>query len=812
MKSALTLVFVLAAVQAELGAQTDGVVVETIADGPRRIRLATGTQVELWSADQTTDGRAKYSIRTSDGRASGVRDVEPMLMLRRASFDPLDASTVRRARTLAATGSIRIVQFETQVLEEYTSALSDLGVELLRILHNQAVIVQVPPVGNIESTLRALEFVRWVGPYPAEYRVDAELLVDLGRAAMKKPSRHVIQVMRRGLLDKRSVARSIRAMGGDVEPLTPSGFLLTASMTSDQMRRVAELDRVFWIEPKKQMVTTTNKVRVDGGANFLEFKTGFTGQGVNGAIIDIGFVKGHPDLASNYPIVHRGGACNGGHGTQVSSILFADGLTIPVARGLLPDGQPILTTARALGDRYTHAFEALFPPYEAVFESNSWGTGVRRTPGYPNAAFELDDIILLYDTVTVQGFGNSGTREALDEAWAKNVVTVGGIRHQDTQTLADDMWAMAGSIGPAEDKRIKPDLCYWFDGIRTMASTFGGTSAATPQVSGYFGLFFQMWHEESFGNVGKKASVFASRPHSATARAALFNSTNAYPFAGKKHDLTRWHQGWGRPSVANLNNIGNGSLVIDEWVALKNLERTSYQVVVAPGQATLRATLVFTDPAGTTSSSLHRINNLDLRLTSPSGVSYWGNQKMLFGNVTPPGGIADRRNTTEQIWLVNPEAGTWLVEVLATEVVQDAHLETPELDADFGLFVGGVEPAVTDLGYGAQPGSFGTPQLELKGALVEGSPWRFDAIPTSPFGLTFVVFGDGQVNLPLWSGGTLVPEPDFVIPTKLGVGTLEGVMPAGVQSGALFYAQAFELDLLWPWNIASSDAIQLRIP
>ena len=38
----------------------------------------------------------------------------------------------------------------------------------------------------------------------------------------------------------------------------------------------------------------------------------------------------------------------------------------------------------------------------------------------------------------------------------------------------------------------------------------------------------------------------------------------------------------------------------------------------------------------------------------------------------------------------NPEAGVWVIEISADEIVQDGHVETAALDADFGLVVSGV--------------------------------------------------------------------------------------------------------------------------
>ena len=37
-----------------------------------------------------------------------------------------------------------------------------------------------------------------------------------------------------------------------------------------------------------------------------------------------------------------------------------------------------------------------------------------------------------------------------------------------------------------------------------------------------------------------------------------------------------------------------------------------------------------------------------------------------------------------------PESGTWTVTVMANEVVEDGHVETPAVDVDYALWVSGV--------------------------------------------------------------------------------------------------------------------------
>jgi serine protease AprX len=303
--------------------------------------------------------------------------------------------------------------------------------------------------------------------------------------------------------------------------------------------------------------------------------------------------------------------------------------------------------------------------------------------------------------VILQAQANEGSRNSDVSAWAKNNVSVGGIRHFNTLTRADDQWNNAGSIGPADDGRVKPDLSFWYDSILTASSSggyttsFGGTSAATPTSAGHFGLMFEMWSAGIFGNaVDPGGTVFENRPHASTAKALMINTARPYDFSGAAHDLTRVHQGWGTANVENLYDSRERLFVIDETDVLPNLGSTTYELTVLADTPTLKATLVYLDPAGTTSSSQHRINDLTLELTSPSLVTYFGNNGLLEGNASVAGGSPNTIDTVENVWIQNPEAGVWSIEVRADEINQDSHVETVEIDADYALVVSGAFPGL----------------------------------------------------------------------------------------------------------------------
>ena len=63
----------------------------------------------------------------------------------------------------------------------------------------------------------------------------------------------------------------------------------------------------------------------------------------------------------------------------------------------------------------------------------------------------------------------------------------------------------------------------------------------------------------------------------------------------------------------------------------------------------MRVTMTYADPAGNPASTLHRINDLTLKVTSPSSVVYWGNNGLLEGNWSAPNGDPNTVDTVERV-------------------------------------------------------------------------------------------------------------------------------------------------------------------
>lgn len=669
------------------------------------------TKLYLWEETQDDGTSQAFYAISRDGRSltGRPRSTTYNIKLSHRRFDPLQSEPkIPAALSATFTNTLFLVQFHTTPLPEFRAGIKASGGKVHRYLAEHTFVVEMSTAAK--SKIAALPYVRWVGPYHPEYRLEKPLREALlGTGPTLETQRYSIMLMERGTAMQDSVSKKIRGMGGKIELTVPKGFRIEATLTQTQLQTLVRANEVQFIDrwggPGE---TDMNIVREVGGANYVEGLEGWTGQGVRGEIFDTELRRTHQEWA-NAPILHSAGDTGGAHGTSVYSNVFAQG-TEANARGMLPDGQGIFFrysestqfNANATVSRYDINEQLIDPDgdFRAVFQTSSVGS--IRTTDYTTISAEVDDYLFQFPILSTQSQSNAGARPSRPQAWAKNIVSVGGFNHQETADRADDEWIPGnyngGSIGPADDGRIKPDLAYFYDGIRsanrtsdTSYGTFGGTSSATPQTAGHFGLMFQMWHEGVWQNQGQSDTVFDSRPKMATAKALMINQAFQYDWnaGGNNASIDRNVQGWGTADVRRLYDNASRMSVVDESDVILPLEINAYTVHVEPGQADIRVTMVYTDPMGTVGAAVDRINDLSLRVTSPSGVVYWGNNGLAANNVSTPGGTSNTVDTVENVFLPNPESGVWLVEVIADDLVQDAHMETAAIDADYGLVVTG---------------------------------------------------------------------------------------------------------------------------
>jgi len=483
-------------------------------------------------------------------------------------------SKVRAAKASdAALSGLYLIQFESAPTTGQRDQLATLGVQLLTYVPDDAFIAEadhVPP-----GQLRALPFVRWVGPFKAEHKIHGQLA---RRAAAKATTIADLEVG--VLLAPNAQPNASATVRGHFSRLIGQsslrqGTILRGTLPASKLQQLAESSAVLWIEPaphfKLNDEIATKIVAGDDG-NAATYATvhqlGYTGAGVKVAVADSGLDSGdtnvmHPDIAGRVTALFHYGALEDAadehsHGTHCAGIIAGSGATgevddngflfgLGVAPGASLIGQRLFDAAGAY--TYTNAsFEQLTRDAKlagADIASNSWGDDTQGR--YDLSAMEFDalvrdavsDAYATNDQPYIIEFsaGNAGPggQTIGSPAVAKNVIATGAAQNDrpDLLVYGDGPDAMAdfSSRGPCEDGRIKPDVTAPGTWIASLRSIFandenawgeispnymyqGGTSQAGPHVSGAAAVFVQYW----------RALNTNATPSPALVKAALINS------------------------------------------------------------------------------------------------------------------------------------------------------------------------------------------------------------------------------------------------------------------------------------------------
>jgi hypothetical protein len=597
--------------------------------------------------------------------------------LKAAKFDPLLTNPkVPSYLTYHDENNYYLVQCKGPIQWEWVQTLFDLDVEILGYIPDYTYLIYMEK--GMKKSIEGVPFIRWIGIYHPAYKIEQNLLSKQGQIQL-----NVMVFQENAGLNNVKLARDkISTLGGSIFYYGNDNYIIQAEIDASKIKDIAFIPEVEWIEEYSPPKALMDNIRIFTGAESPLHEYGFNGTGIVGEVKDNGVDQNHPEFEGQL-LATDGSVSEESHGTSTFGIVFAKGVN-DQAKGMLPGAKGVFADW-SVGRKQSIA--NLVNNWGGVFQSNSWHTGA--TDGaYGSNTRQNDEAVFEYDVTMLYASGNGGNDETITrEAAAKNVIGVGALNHYNNVDRTDDLHnGNQGNKGPTDDGRIKPDVVGLYDSIYTTTSGdgytsgFGGTSGAAPVAAGAVGLIYDMYKENHFGN-----NPTGALPHAATVKAIMI--ADAYQYEFSQGD--RFAQGWGLVDVGNVYHIGENHLIDDESVSLKTGQSTLYNIIPT-GIQPFKISLVWTDVPGTTSSSQHLVNDLTLKVRDPDGTIYYGNVGLETSKWSSSGGNVDNLNNVENVFIENPVAGKWTIEVIADNIALDGNTDTTEVDQKFALVASGV--------------------------------------------------------------------------------------------------------------------------
>jgi|GEM_PF-1896947 len=300
------------------------------------------------------------------------------IRLKSVTFDPLvrgpdlsrfPAALVSGPDTTPGRKGLYLLQFDGPVTDAWKDAVQQLGVQLYGYMPEYAFVTRIDPATL--AGVRALPFVRWVGPYIPAYRISPDLVAQPWPLKASRPVSGPLKVALRGArgqleagplaqkspaaagangvitltvqavpdVDQAALSTAIGQLGGEIKgaSTTSLAHYLQVVLPANQTSALAATDGVVWIEPQVPM-----KLLNDSAGKILRVADarqafGLYGAGQVVAVADTGLDSGdlntvNPDIRGRVIGTHclgRPSPCDwsdpNSHGTHVVGSVLGNG-------------------------------------------------------------------------------------------------------------------------------------------------------------------------------------------------------------------------------------------------------------------------------------------------------------------------------------------------------------------------------------------------------------------------------------------------------------------------------------------------------
>lgn len=565
----------------------------------------------------------------------------------------------------------RYIQFEKAPKVADIKALERQGIELLEYIPNLTYLASIPVAMSSKNlsdmNIRAI----W------KIETHDKLQKDVRNQSLPEWSirgdKAVVLVKYFENLEFLDVANKLKSE--KVEILAHNGVnnFIEVAVSLDKTHHLAGLPYISYVYPmsppgekedrRGRSLHRVNKL--NSSSNGLK---NYNGEGISILVRDDGALFDHPDFQGRIDQTFSG-VSRGDHGDGVGGIMAGAGNLNPLNRGMADGSLMYVNDYQA---NFLDETMSLFNNRDVIVTNSSYSNGCNA--GYTSTTSIVDQQV--YDNPTllhVFSAGNSGRGILNDDDelvecgygaglfWAnvtgghkigKNVIATANVNYAG---IIEE----SSSRGPSRDGRIKPDIAanghnHVSTGEGNEYMSFGGTSGAAPVVAGVAAMLHEVYEKQ-----------YGERAKSALLKAAMLNTANDLGNVGPDFIF-----GWGNLNAHKAVLVLEENRFINEEIEQDEVK--THTIPVPENVAELRIMTYWPDPEVAPFSGLTLLNDLNTMVSDAAGEVYmpWYLDPSPNAEILASPAIKgeDHLNNMEQVSIVNPSAGDYVLTISGDQV------------------------------------------------------------------------------------------------------------------------------------------------